>query len=87
MKRVRLPLILAVAGLLASCSNATTASVPECNDSVEGDCVYICTGGSSKKYHSSDTCTALASCSKEVQRVSKGYAEEKGRTPCKRCHK
>ena len=80
MKKVCLPLIIAAAGLLVSCTNATTDTVPECTDSVEGNCVYICTGGSSEKYHCTDTCTALASCSKEVQRVSIEYATKKGRT-------
>ena len=49
--------------------------------------VYICTGPSSKKYHSTSKCYGLNSCSKEIKKVTKSYAVEKGRTPCKLCYK
>ena len=49
--------------------------------------VYICTGPSSKRYHRTSTCKGLVKCSKEVKKVTKSYAESKGKTPCKMCYK
>lgn len=48
--------------------------------------VYICTGPSSKRYHKSSNCMGLSSCSADIRCVTIGYAEELGRTPCKRCY-
>ena len=48
--------------------------------------VYICTGPSSKRYHKSSDCMGLSSCSADIRCVTIGYAEELGRTPCKRCY-
>ena len=49
--------------------------------------VYICTGGSSKRYHKSPSCKGLDRCSKDIKKVTLSYAEDNGRTPCKVCHK
>ena len=86
MKKVCFIVIAAAAGIFSACGNAPTASV---SDAGSGDAtpVYICTGGSSEKYHSTDTCSALASCSKAVREVTLADAQSKGRTPCKRCNK
>lgn len=48
--------------------------------------VFICTGPSSKRYHKSSDCMGLSSCSADIRCVTIGYAEELGRTPCKRCY-
>ncbi len=48
--------------------------------------VYICTGPSSKRYHKTSDCMGLNSCSADIRCVTIGYAEELGRTPCKRCY-
>ena len=87
MKKLCLPFAIAAVCLLASCDSATTASVSDIGDNGDATPVYICTGGSSEKYHSTDTCSALASCSKAVREVTLADAQSKGRTPCKRCHK
>ena len=56
-------------------------------DSYGGDEVYVCTGGSSKKYHSSPDCRYLDNCKGEVREVDQLFAEEKGRTACKACYR
>ena len=56
-------------------------------DRYDGDEVYVCTGGSSKRYHRNKHCKGLRSCGGTVERVYQTYAEEKGRTPCKMCNK
>ena len=48
--------------------------------------VFIRTGPSSKRYHKSSDCMGLSSCSADIRCVTIGYAEELGRTPCKRCY-
>lgn len=49
--------------------------------------VYICTGGSSKRYHKTDECWGLNSCEAKIKEVSEGYAISIGRTRCKICYK
>ena len=56
-------------------------------DRYDGEEVYVCTGGSSKKYHSSAYCKGLRSCGGNIEKVYLEFAEEKGRTPCKMCYK
>lgn len=47
--------------------------------------VYICTGPSSKTYHTSPKCNGLRNCSKEIKKVTKQQAEQMGRRACKVC--
>ena len=71
------------------CSYCDNISRPEWGNNshlYSGEHVYICTGGSSKKYHSKPTCKGLRSCSKDIEYVYQSYAEERGRTPCKWCY-
>ena len=49
--------------------------------------VYICTGGSSKRYHKTDSCKGLDNCQASVKKVTLAYAEKIERTPCKICYK
>ena len=49
--------------------------------------VYICTGGSSKKYHKTSSCTGLSRCSGEVKSITLDEAKKIGRTPCGICYK
>lgn len=86
MKKICLPLAVAAVCLMASCNGAPEATESAVADG-DGTQVYICTGGSSEKYHITDTCSALASCSKAVREVTLADAQSKGRTPCKRCNK
>ena len=58
----------------------------EDESSSSSDNVYICTGGSSERYHSSPDCRGLGRCSGEIEEVSEEEAEDMGRTPCKICY-
>lgn len=48
--------------------------------------VYICTSGTSKRYHSDRYCSGLGRCTGEIDEVSVGDAEDMGRTPCHICY-
>lgn len=48
--------------------------------------VYICTGPKSKCYHKTKNCQGLDRCSKQVLKVTKAYAIDQGRTPCRWCY-
>lgn len=56
-------------------------------DRYDGEEVYVCTGGSSRKYHRLSNCKGLRSCGGNIEKVYLEFAEEKGRTPCKMCYK
>ena len=47
--------------------------------------VYICTGGSATKYHSTPNCRGLNLCKGDVIKISIGDARNQGRTACKIC--
>ncbi len=47
--------------------------------------VYICTGGYSKRYHSTPDCGGLNNCKGDIKAISLSSAQKKGRTPCKIC--
>ena len=49
--------------------------------------VYICTGGSSKKYHATKECSGLSNCSGEIRKIAVIDAKKLHRTPCKICYK
>jgi len=49
--------------------------------------VYVCSGKSSKAYHSNKDCAMLKKCKSEVKEYSKADAEGKGYTACKTCNK
>ena len=80
--------------LMASCSSSSKKPAdiePEKKESAAksadyGDNVYICTGGSSKRYHCDPDCKGLSRCSGEIEEVSEEEAEDMGRTPCKICY-
>lgn len=80
MKKL-LPLFLVL--LFISCGNKKNAK--ELNPG-DDETVYICTGESSVRYHSSPDCRGLERCSGSVEKVSKSYAESIGRTPCRICY-
>lgn len=48
--------------------------------------VYICTGGYSKRYHSTASCRGLNRCKGDIIDVSLEDAKSRGRTPCKICY-
>lgn len=80
--------------LMVSCSSSSKKPddvEPEKKESAVksvdyGDNVYICTGGSSKRYHCDHDCKGLSRCSGEIEEVNEEEAEDMGRTPCKICY-
>ena len=54
-------------------------------DKGEGE-VYICTGGSSRRYHRTPYCGGLNNCSREIIDITLEEAEKRGKTPCQRCY-
>lgn len=55
-------------------------------NTAESSVVYMCTGGSSKKYHASKECRWLENCSGYIKEAVIEEAEKLGRKPCKSCY-
>lgn len=80
--------------LMASCSSSSKKSAGVDSEKKESAVksagssghVFICTGSSSKRYHSDRDCKGLSRCSGEIEEVSEEEAEDMGRTPCKICY-
>lgn len=49
------------------------------------NCVYVCTGKSSKRYHSVEDCKGLSKCNSYIVEMTIEEAEDEGKTPCKMC--
>ncbi len=49
--------------------------------------VFVCTGGSSKKYHGLKDCRGLSSCHGSVVKMTVAKAKQAGKTACKLCIK
>lgn len=77
---VQLSLLLALS--LLSCSSDKGR---QAKHDVNPDCVYICTGGSAKRYHSVNDCKGLSRCSDSIIEMTVEEAEDYGRTPCRMC--
>ena len=82
IKQMKHKLIYFILGTLLSCvscgkSSHKRVSVPT-NPNAK---VWVCTGGSSKRYHAYDNCSA------SVDEVTLEEAEMMERTPCKKCYK
>lgn len=89
MKHIILIITIPLLFALTSCDGKANIKQDEWaydQDSYGGDEVYVCTGGSSKKYHSTPDCRYLENCKGEVREVDQRFAEEKGRTPCRMCY-
>lgn len=48
--------------------------------------VYICTGGSARKYHRWSGCRGLNKCRGAIKKISIQNARRMGRNPCKVCY-
>ena len=80
--------------LMTSCSSSSKKSAdvePVKKESAvksadSGGNVFVCTGGSSKRYHCDRDCKGLSRCSGEIEELSEEEAEDMGRTPCKICY-
>lgn len=69
--------------VLTACGTATASNTTE--ETTEPT-VYICTGGSSKRYHKTNKCKGLRNCGGRIIAISKAEAEDMGRTPCQICY-
>lgn len=78
---VRIALLL-LCPVFSACSEkkGVTFTTPESK-------VWVCTGGSSKRYHAYDNCKGLSKCSASIDEVTLEEAEMMGRTPCRKCYK
>lgn len=84
MKKILLLGIVALMGLgITSCGTAQATIAEESNTQ---QTVYICTGGSSTRYHATSKCRGLSRCGGKIIGVSKATAEDMGRTPCQICY-
>lgn len=75
-----LPLLLS----LSPCGDSQIVNVSAAKESSK---VFICTGGSSKRYHKTRSCHGLNNCKGTIKEVTIGYAKDLGKTPCKICYK
>lgn len=72
---------------LASCGQHHHHQGPDGQEKhkVKRDCVYVCTGPRSKRYHSVDDCMGLQRCSASIVSLSEDAAADYGYTPCHLC--
>lgn len=64
-----------------ACKNCYTEKKPAGSED------FVCTGGSSKKYHSNKDCRGLGSCKSTPKKIKLSEAKKAGRTACKMCVK
>lgn len=85
MKQKALYLVLVTLLCCVSCGKSShkRVSVPKDPNTK----VWVCTGGSSKRYHAYDKCKGLSKCSASIDEVKLEEAETMGRTPCRKCYK
>lgn len=77
-------IILTGAICLSSCGGG---KIKQTKHKVNKDCVYVCSGKNSKRYHSVDDCKGLSRCGGEILEMTIDEAEGHGRTPCRMCVK
>lgn len=75
---------LLLLSMLLFCASVS-ADVPSKTTTEEEKKVYICTGSSSKRYHSRKNCRGLSNCGGSIKEITIEQAEKQGRTPCKIC--
>ncbi len=68
--------------LLASCGSKHHRQEKH---EVNPECVYVCSGPVSKRYHSVEDCDGLKRCSGGILRMTADDAERIGKTPCRLC--
>lgn len=68
--------------LVASCGNRHHRQEKH---EVNPECVYVCSGPASKRYHSVEDCDGLKRCSGGILRMTADDAERIGKTPCRLC--
>ena len=49
------------------------------------DTVFVCNGSAATRFHATDTCDGLRTCTRSVKPITKDSAEKRKRTPCLKC--
>lgn len=93
-------LLLGVTLALCSCDNSKTKEsqlnreytetteeyAEEHAEEYAEDMVYVCTGGSARRYHNEPDCRGLSRCRGDIEEMSVEDAESEGKTPCRICY-
>lgn len=89
-------LLLGVTLALCSCNNSETKesqlnreyteTTEEYAEEYAEDMVYVCTGGSARRYHNEPDCRGLSRCRGDIEEMSVEDAESEGKTPCRICY-
>jgi hypothetical protein len=89
-------LLLGVTLALCSCDNSKTKesqlnreyteTTEEHKEEYAEDIVYVCTGGSARRYHNEPDCRGLSRCRGDIEEMSVEDAESEGKTPCRICY-
>lgn len=79
MKKIIITLIVFIG--FCSCASSNKQKKVKADE----NCVYVCTGGHAKRYHSVADCQGLSKCSSEVIELTVAEAEDYEKTPCKMC--
>ena len=89
-------LLLGVTLALCSCNNSETKesqldreyteTTEEYTEEYAEDMVYVCTGGSARRYHNEPDCRGLSRCQGDIEEMTIEEAEDDGKTPCKICY-
>ena len=74
-------LLLFLTTILLASAVAPAPTPANNNDTI----VYICTGKSSKRFHSKRSCRGLDACQGEIRAITLQQAKQLNRTPCKIC--
>lgn len=81
----KLLFVMCILTLVAGCGGSKDKERDKTAEKSE-KMVYICTGGSSERYHASDDCRGLCRCKGDIKGVTMAEAQDMGRTPCKICY-
>lgn len=79
---MKLKIYLSIIALACAVTSCTSGSLGR-----QDGGVYVCTGGSSKRFHIDEDCKGLMRCSGNVVVMDEDEARMAGRTPCRLCCK
>lgn len=84
MRSFELRILFALSMTLFVTSSCSRSHYQEKHEA-DPNCVYVCTGKSSKRYHSVEDCKGLSKCNSYIVEMTIKEAEDEGKTPCKMC--
>lgn len=95
MKFTKIMMVITIVITMIACSTETETK--EYCDSIDDDrevmdwfdpeCVYVCSGPNTKRYHMNSECIGLSRCSGEIMTMTEKEAINANKTPCRRCMK